>query len=143
MLYLSRNFECIDFIACDQPTCPAKMFFADKRCSYENITGDFAPGRTRTTITCRNIEWGARAEAEVRLVTVDVVCSRRGSALFGVCEGRTCEPPPPGTCGGATSIGAPISGNEGWEGLTIAGLAANGRGTCADLFGEEPFGLGE
>jgi hypothetical protein len=127
--------ECVDFTNnCTDGTCQAKAFFAGKNCSYDQVVADHAgPGRTSTTMTCNNIVYGGLYAA--RTVISDINCSRKGEAWYRFTAGTFG----PGSCGAEVyyknMLGIPgFNQNEGQGGVTIAGVAPNGRGTCANLF---------
>ena len=128
------NFiDCVDFVDCNQAECTARFFLAGKQCKYENIAGDDSPGITKTKITCSSMLYGGGFP--IRNWTAHVVCDRNGSANW------TWNAPIWGT-GSCTFMGfmrgTPVgipNLNEGLSGVTLAGFAANGRGTCSDFFG--------
>lgn len=124
--------ECTDFVPCTLPKCPAAMFFANKTCDYTDVSGDFATGRTRTTVDCRNIDFGGIFQNTKR-VFMDVTCSRVGTAFWRVTPGGVF---PPASCAAGVTYKRinqftnNQTMNEGLAGVTISGVAG-ARGTCA------------
>ncbi len=133
--------ECTDFVPCTLPECPARMFFANHTCSYTDVSGSFAVGRTRTTVDCRNINFGG-IFANTKRVFMDVTCSRLGTAFWRVNMGTF----PPGSCAAGVSYKRinqytdNVTMNEGLAGVTISGIAGL-RGTCAQALGMSGFGI--
>jgi hypothetical protein len=118
-------WDCVDFARCDSASCPARFFLADHRCSYEN-NDEFEPGRSRTTITCRDID--LNFYGPMKALTVDLNCTRIGDPFYGFLG------LPIGSCGGVASNKRIAGfGNatiiETWAGITIAG-----RQKCSEIF---------
>ena len=133
---VGATVECVDFRRCSAPKCPADAFFSGKRGSYDNITSEFEPGRTRTTARWQNVDWGSGFVVPVwvntREVFLDVTCSRIGPSLWGFGG----FPFAPFSCAGEASYRRinQYTGNFSFN----QGLAANvigGRAKCADLWG--------
>jgi hypothetical protein len=119
--------DCVDFVRCTLPQCPADFLFAGKRCLYDNVTGEFEPFRTETTISCNNIDFGFFPL--VRRFVFDLNCNRQGGPFYGFNGFGD------GSCGGEAvyrridPFGVNVTLNESWGGITIGGKVK-----CAGLF---------
>lgn len=122
--------ECVDFISCGQASCPAVALAAASTGQYENVTGDFETGRTRTTVKFSRIFWApAGFFGPTRQVILDVTCSRLGFGLWTFVGLNGA----PASCGAeATLKGHFFFGNinESYSAVTLdQGV------TCVDFFG--------
>ena len=133
---VGATVECVDFHRCSTPKCPADAFFSGKRGSYDNITSEFEPGRTRTSVRWQNVNWGSGFVVPVwvntREVFLDVTCSRVGPSLWGFIG----FPFPPFSCAAEASYRRinQYTGNFSFN-QGLAGNVIGGRGRCADLWG--------
>lgn len=128
--------ECTDFARCSSGQCPAQMYFAEfffgnGICSFDNISGEFEPGKTRTQIICWDINWVGFGFVPVREAQLDVTCSRIGGAQWFI----SGFPLSPASCAAELTLRRilprtlNISRNEGLNGVTVGG-----RRKCAGVF---------